>query len=137
MVVAHTWQILEEEQDPLPVGLEKMHILWLLILMKEYPVIQSLSSTIDGHDEKTTSKLVYYCLEEVNFLAAHVVSQTAVFHRLYTVLFLIIISISVGCSRRFCGTIEIEVSIITRDKLRLTECIATSNNRKFGTIFRI
>ena len=98
LIVARNWQILEEEQNPLPVGLEKVRMLWLLILMKEYPVIRSLSSTIGGRDEKTTSKWVYACLEEVNFLAAYVVSQTPVFHRLYTALFLIIISISIGCS---------------------------------------
>ena len=59
------WQLLEKHQSPLPRGFRKVHVLWALNFMKEYPTTRSMSSAFGGIDEDTVTKWVWTALDEV------------------------------------------------------------------------
>lgn len=73
-VFARVWQLLETEQSPLPQGLLKKHLLWLMNFCKEYPSIRSIASSLGGIDEHTASKWLKVAGDEVLSLSAVVVS---------------------------------------------------------------
>ena len=74
LVIARLWQILVEEQSPLPKKMKKLYVLWAMMLMKEYPTQRNFSSNVGGVDERTASNWAFKVLEEINCLVAAVVS---------------------------------------------------------------
>jgi hypothetical protein len=75
-ICAHVWDNLLEHEF-LPVGSRKEHVLWALMLLKQYSEPESVHcSRVGGVDEKTWRKYAWDFVDEIAALESKVVSNT-------------------------------------------------------------